>query len=165
MQFNVSQLLREPVGSSRRFSLLPQNPVLRGCVELIRTPGGVLVLAEAGVELQAQCSRCLATFGYTTDIAFEEVYLQQVDVHTGVRLNVQREPEDFLIDAHHTIDISEAVRQYTETAAAMQPLCRPDCPGICAECGMDLSMGNCGCGHGLADGRWSVLAALKRTNG
>jgi uncharacterized protein len=160
MLFNVSQLLREPVGSSRHYALAPEPPVHRGSVELIRTPDGVLVRAEADVVLEAACSRCLAPFGYPAHIAFEEIYYQQVDVHTGASLHPDADPESFLIDLAHTIDISEAVRQYSETAASMQPLCRPDCPGICPNCGQDLSTAACACDRAAIDPRWGALAEL-----
>ncbi len=161
MQFNVSQLLRERVGSNRQYELGPEAPLHRGAVALIRTPTGVLVRCEADVILDASCSRCLAPFGYRAQISFEEVFYQQVDVVTGVRVKTEAEPESFLIDTNHTIDITEAVRQYSEMAAAMQPLCRPDCPGICPECGQDLSTATCECDRTPVDARWRALAALR----
>jgi uncharacterized protein len=161
MQFNVSQLLRERVGSTRHHALSPEAPVHRGKVELIRTPTGVLVRCEADVILDASCSRCLAPFGYPAHVSFEEVFYQQVDVVTGARTQTEAEPESFLIDTNHTIDITEAVRQYSEMAAAMQPLCRPDCPGICPECGQDLSIATCKCDRTPVDARWGALAELR----
>src|SRR3970282_2613457 len=86
MQFNVAQLLREPVGATREYTLTPEPPVHRGSVEMIRTPDGVLVRAEANVLIEAQCSRCLAPFAYPADITFEEIFYQQGDVVTGRRL-------------------------------------------------------------------------------
>ena len=161
MQFNVSQLLRDGVGASRRYALAPEPPVHRGEIELIRTPQGVLVRANVKVVLDATCSRCLVPFGYRAAVAFEEVYLQLYDVMSGARLNVEGDPESFTIDARHTIDITEAVRQYSETAAALQPLCRPDCPGFCAGCGADLSVAPCRCERAPIDARWAALEKLK----
>jgi uncharacterized protein len=165
MLYNVSQLLRERVGSTREYALEPEPPVHRGSVELIRVPEGVLVRCEADVLLEANCSRCLIAFGYPAHISFEEIYAQQYDVLTGTKLEAPEDPETFVIPANHIIDISEAVRQYSEMAAAMQPLCRPDCPGMCPECGQDLSMAACRCDRTPVDSRWAALAALKRSNG
>jgi uncharacterized protein len=164
MLFNVSSLLREPVGSSRRYTLDPEPPVRSGQVELIRVPKGVLVRAAAEVDVAAECSRCLERFVRPTQVSLEEVFFQQVDVVTGKRLeeeDEERDPDAFEIGLDHSIDISEAVRQYTEMAAAMQPLCRADCPGLCPECGQDLSVAACGCDRSPADVRWAALAALK----
>jgi uncharacterized protein len=171
MLFNVSQLLREHIGSSRSYTFDRESgatpPVLRGSATLIRTPDGVLVEASVDVVLEAECSRCLVPFGYPAHIEFDETYLQQYDVTTGARVEIESDDADaFVISANHTIDISEAVRQYSVTAAEMQPLCRPDCPGICPECGTDLTIANCRCDRTPTDSRWAALAALKRpTNG
>ena len=43
----------------------------------------------------------------------------------------------------------------------MKPLCRPDCKGLCPECGADLNEGACSCGEAKVDSRWAALAALK----
>ncbi|MCS7294345.1 MAG: DUF177 domain-containing protein [Chloroflexota bacterium] len=162
MIFKAAQLLRERPGATRSYDLEPEFPVHRGHVELLRVPKGVLVTADIDVILEAECSRCLVAFGYPARLHIEEVFYQQVDVDTGMRIESGAQPGDFLIGLDHTIDITEAVRQYSVMAAAMQPLCRPDCPGLCPECGQDLSMGDCGCDRTHLDPRWSVLAALKQ---
>jgi uncharacterized protein len=165
MLFNVAQLLRSEVGASRHYDLEPEQPVHRGHVELIRTPDGVLVRCKANTVLEADCSRCLAPFCYPAKLEFEEIYAQQVDLHTGRRVPVD-DPDGFLISMDNTIDITEAVRQYSEMAAEMQPLCRPDCPGMCPICGTDMSIAPCQCDRTPMDPRWEALVALKqKTNG
>ncbi|MCC7364151.1 MAG: DUF177 domain-containing protein [Dehalococcoidia bacterium] len=161
MLFNVSQLLREPVGSSRHPVLEPEAPVHRGTVEMIRVPSGVLVRCDADVLIDTTCSRCLAPIATPEHIRFEEIFAQQLDPVTGQRLAEPDDPEAFRIDLNHMIDITEAVRQYTEMATEMQPLCREDCPGICSECGQDLSLGICACDRAPLDSRWAALAGLK----
>ena len=161
MLFNVSQLLRSEVGASRRYELEPEPPVLRGRVELIRTPDGVLVRCDADVALEAECARCVAAYGYLGSIGFEEVYVSQLDPSSGKRIEPE-DPDAFLIGLDNSIDIREAVRQYSEMAAEMQPLCRPDCPGICPICGTDMSIAPCQCDRTPIDPRWEALVALKR---
>jgi uncharacterized protein len=163
MIFNVSGLLREPIGATRRYALELERPVHRGSVELVRVPQGVLLRCEADVLIEDRCSRCLVPFAYPAQIQFEEIFVQQVEVLSGVRLPEPEDPDSFLIGLDHTIDITEAVRQYTEMSAAMQPLCREDCPGICPECGQDRSDAACGCDTRPMDSRWAALAALKTT--
>lgn len=158
--FNVAGLLREPVGATRSYTIEPGGPVRSGSVEFVRLPGGVLVRCEAVVRVAAECSRCLKPFETSHPVQFEEIYAQQVDL-SGFRLPAPDDPESFLIGVDHTIDITEALRQYTEMAAAMQPLCQPECPGICAGCGEDLAAGSCSCDVSPADHRWEALAKLK----
>jgi uncharacterized protein len=161
MLFNVSQLLQEPVGATRHHVLRPEAPIHGGSIVLTRMPTGVLVQGDIDVVLEAECSRCLTLFGYPRRVHIEEIYYQQVDVHTGGKLETEADTDSFLIDKRHTIDISEAVRQYEVMAADMQPLCRPDCPGICAQCGRDLTQSACTCEGPPLDPRWLALEALK----
>lgn len=161
MLFNVSKLLQEPVGETRHYEVGPEAPIRGGTAVLTRTPTGVLVQAKLETTLETECSRCLAAFGYPTMLEIEEIYYQQVDVHTGARVETEADTDDFLIDRNHTIDLSEAVRQYEVMAAEMQPLCRPDCPGICPHCGRDLTQSTCTCEGPPADPRWAALEALK----
>ncbi len=167
MLFNVSGLLREPIGSVRRYDLEPEEPLHHGSVELVRLPHAVLVRFAGEVTIDAVCSRCLAPFSYVADVAFEEIFVQQVDVATGGAVEAEEgDEESFRIGLDHTIDITEAVRQYTEMAAAMQPLCQPECPGLCSECGQDLTLGACACDRTPLDSRWAALAELRlRSNG
>lgn len=165
MRFNVATLLQEPTGSGRRYSLASESPVHRGTVELMRTPDGVLVNARVELTVDTSCSRCLVPFSYPQEISFEEVFHQQVDLNGGRHLPPPDDPEAFLVSTDHIIDITEAVRQYSEAAAALQPLCRADCPGLCPVCGSDLNVSPCECDRSPADPRWAALAALKRPRG
>ncbi len=162
MQFNVALLLREHVGSTREYTLEAEPPNGQGQLRLMRTGEGVLASLRADVWLEAECSRCLAPFGYRTTIVFDELFYQQVDLATGAPLELPDEPEAFRIGRDHDIDIREAVRQYSDMAAAMQPLCRPDCPGLCPVCGKDQSLETCDCERTPADARWGALAALQQ---
>ena len=165
MLFNVSTLLRSPVGEYRKFDLSGDSPVHSGKAVLTRTPYGVLLGVKATVVLDESCSRCLVPFGYPVEVEFEEVFLQQADSVTGRRIAVDDETnEAFRISLDHMIDITEAVRQYSLMAAAMQPLCQPDCPGLCVECGKDLNLGTCTCDREPIDARWAALAVLKQSS-
>jgi uncharacterized protein len=81
-------------------------------------------------------------------------------LHTGQPLLEASDEDAFLIDQNHLLDLTEAVRQYREASVIMQPLCRPDCRGLCPRCGRDLNAGDCGCSLGPADARWAALSSL-----
>ena len=132
---------------------------MAGNVELIRTKDGVLVRAHLSLVEPETCSRCLQPLDETVHIDFEEEFLATHDVRTDEELEV--DPEAFTIDERHQLDLTEAVRQYREVSLVMQPLCRPDCRGLCPECGQDLNQGDCGHQGGAIDQRWAGLSALQ----
>ena len=160
--FNVAQLLRESVGASRQYTIEVAAPVERGVVELVRLNQQVLVRADVTVTERFECSRCLRPVAKAVHVVFDEVFEQDFDVTTGARReDPDAEPGAFHIGGDHVIDITEAVRQYSEMAAPMQPLCSEDCPGLCPDCGVDRRNGECSCPEGPSDPRWAALGALR----
>jgi uncharacterized protein len=165
MLFNVSGLIQEGIGATRRYEVegaleregREPEPV-QGHVELIRTKAGVLVRAHLTLVEPESCSRCLQPLQETLAIDFEEEFQTTVDVQSGQALEVDEDA--FTIDQNHMLDLTEAVRQYREASAVMQPLCRPDCKGLCPRCGQDLNLGQCDCSPGPVDPRWAELSGL-----
>jgi uncharacterized protein len=166
MLFNVSGLILEGIGATRKHqidgTLLSDDrgpEQITGEVELLRTKAGVLVRAHLRLEEPETCSRCLKPLQETIRIDFEEEFRTRVDPLSAE----PAEDEDydaFYVDENHQLDLTEAVRQYREASAEMQPLCRPDCKGLCPRCGQDLNQGQCSCSTGPVDNRWAALSGL-----
>ena len=79
--------------------------------------------------------------------AEEEVELQDEDLSTA-----------FYHD--HVLDLGEMLREQFYLALPMRPLCRPDCKGLCPQCGVDRNVEACQCHAEWVDPRLSVLKAL-----
>jgi uncharacterized protein len=169
MYFNVSQLMREPTGATRDYTVddeitLPLEGAARarvcGPVELIRTPRGLVARADLRLTATEPCSRCLAPAAIPMELRIDEEYLPTVDPITGGRLPEPDDPTAFRVDDHHHLDLTDAVHQAVLLAEPMQPLCRPDCRGLCPECGADLNTGPCACAPASVDARWQALRGL-----
>jgi uncharacterized protein len=167
MIFNVSGLVQDGIGATRRHKIdeTLTNPAgkpekVRGDVELLRTKAGVLVRAWLELATAAECSRCLRPLEATIPVRFEEEFLATLDLRSGQPLDEEPDADAFKIDENHLLDLTEAIRQYREVSREMQPLCRPDCRGLCPRCGADLNEGDCGCEAGAIDARWAGLAGL-----
>jgi uncharacterized protein len=167
MLFNVSGLIQEGIGATRRHTVDgtltsddhgPER--ISGEIELLRTKAGVLVRAHLRLVDPELCSRCLRPLEETLPIDFEEEFLTTVDPRSGQPAAETPDPDVFLIDEQHMLDLTEAVRQYREASAEMQPLCRPDCRGLCPRCGRDLNTGDCDCSALVVDSRLAGLAGL-----
>ena len=167
MQINVSQLIQEPIGSTRDYQVdeaavfeNSHTHQIKGGCRLLRTQRGILVKCELNTDAELTCSRCLNTFGQPLTIKFEEEYLPTVDIITGAPLDISEDAGAFTIDKHHILDLNEAVRQYALLVTPMKPLCREECHGLCPECGKNLNEGPCGCPATEADPRWAKLTHL-----
>ena len=168
MQYNVAQLLKEPIGSTRSYQVeetltgtLRITDRVAGPVRIVRTHQGVLVNAELDVETVLCCSRCLGEFARPSTLHIEEEYFSMADVQTGMKLDLLPDDKEVsLIDADHVLDLNEMMRQYAISDLPMKPLCRTDCKGLCRVCGANLNQVHCGCATGQIDPRWGALAGL-----
>jgi len=169
MIYNVAQLLKEPVGSTRRFSTESRENIDNGATEilplgqvyLLRTDRGILVRADLDARLRMVCSRCLASFQQPVALSLEEEFLPSVAVANGQPLRLPEDAEaSFTIDKNHMLDLTEASRQYCLTSQPMKPLCSQGCLGFCQACGGNKSDDLCTCESKGRDPRWGVLADL-----
>lgn len=171
IHFNVAQLLKEPIGATRAYDIVAQAHLLapeladsepvRGHVHLLRTNRGILVTGALRGLATTQCSRCLADITMPVAVDIEEEFQPTVDVVRGTFLAVDEEDTALLIDEHHILDMSDVARQALLLEIPMQPLCRPDCAGLCPTCGKDLNSGACDCLPVEVDARWAQLSALQ----
>lgn len=166
MQFNVATLLQEAVGSARSYTVEDEPVVVpddgyqtraSGRVHLLRTQNGILVSARLTLDAEASCARCLEAFALPVEVDFAEEFVARNPV-TGVR--PPAEPDQFIVDDRHMLDLSEAIRQYEQTALPLQPRCREDCAGLCPVCGANRNDVDCGCATDSIDDRWGALAGL-----
>jgi uncharacterized protein len=171
MQYNVAQLIKEGIGASRHYTIAGElhdidssnpGPVhVEGAVRLLRTIEGVLAVGSVRMTLTFACRRCLEQAEAEVTFEFEEEYVPSIDVETGVKLPIGEEygPE-VVIDEHHILDLTEMLRQYAVTTTAELDICRPDCRGLCPECGANRNLETCACDLSRVDPRFAALAKL-----
>ena len=173
MYFNVSQLLREPSGASRRFEVsedLAQTEAgeqisCKGTVRLLRTDRGIWVSGELSSKAVCECSRCLNLFLATVSFTIEEEFFPEIDPVSGEAIETDPlEQANRRIDQNHVLDVGDVVSQYIATSVPMKPVCRTDCAGFCPVCGNDRNTSTCECDTSGPDARWGKLLDLVTTN-
>ena len=137
MWINVAQQLRAPIGTMRSYEVNEVIDVVgdggsrvQGEVSLMRTNRGILAKATLNTEVELTCSRCLNSFSFPLTLSFEEEYFPTTDMASGAPLTSSDNPGSFIIDEHHVLDLTEAIRQHGLLAFPMKPLCREDCTGL-----------------------------------
>ena len=135
LRLNVGFLIHQSVGSSRDFYFdLPslflepdlnlQN--LNGSARVTRTPQGLLVQVKMHATMQTECVRCLTDLDQQLNTDFTELYAFSIRTTSKSELIL---PEDGYID------LGPIVREYMVLEFPINPLCHPECQGICAVCG------------------------------
>ena len=169
---NVAALLREPPGTARTYPIeLPVFAVaddvelaapVTGTVRLSRTGRSILAQGSVRTVFVEPCSRCLVPTDAPVEATFEEEALPSIDIDTGVPVDTSAEPDALRIDDHHELDLTETIREAVSLAEPLVPRCRPDCRGLCLECGANLNAdpGHAHEGDGI-DPRLAALADLR----
>lgn len=112
---------------------------------------GVLVSGHAQVVATGECARCLGPVEQELDVALQELYVYPE--------SDAAEDEAARLDGE-LFDLEPTLRDAVVLALPFQPVCRPDCPGLCPDCGVPLD-DHPGHRHDApVDPRWTALAAL-----
>ncbi len=174
LSYNVAELLRSAPGTVRSYPIwLATLPVAEdvtlgapvvGDVRLSRTGRSILARGRVTTALVEPCARCLADTPMAVEADFEEEALPSIDIDSGLPVDTTEEPDVLRLDDHHELDLTETVREAISLAEPLVPLCRPDCRGLCLECGADL---NADPAHhhddDATDPRMAALRALRDT--
>jgi uncharacterized protein len=169
IQFNVSQLLKSDIGSTRWYDFAADEPLdldgsiarqIRGHVKFTLTNFGILAAVEASALLDLTCARCLEPFQLPTSVAFDEEYQPLIDIATGLPSAAPRTADSSLISQNHTIDLGEAIRQALLLSMELIPVCKPDCQGLCPTCGVNLNIETCACPPAEEPSPFAVLQGL-----
>ncbi len=172
MRFNVGQLLKEETGSSRDYRVaeeldridedLDLRAPVEGSVRLTRTDRGVLVQASLSTQWALACGRCLDTFEEPVSIELEDEYEATIHLVTGAS---RKATSRSTIDARHTLDLTEGLRQALVLEVPIGPTCREACAGLCPECGLNLNEDPSHRHATPIDPRWTVLQDLVSGSG
>ena len=143
-RLNVGFIVHEEVGYKHEFSFefeqiqISDDLVLHtfeGLVTIGRTPQGLIVQGDFSAEMPLECARCLSDFDHELDWEFTELYAFK-------KKSVSE--SDLLLPEDQQIDLAPLIREYALLEIPINPICRPDCKGLCTVCGENLNEVDCG---------------------
>jgi uncharacterized protein len=160
LRFNFGFLLEAVTGTSRTMeldypSIMLEDDVtltpLKGIFQAIRNSKGIYITGQLHSNVGTECARCLdpvhLAFTFQLDDLF---YYPPQSAPAG----------EFLVGEDGFLDLAPLVRQLSLLEIPMQPFCRPDCKGLCAECGQNLNEAACDCEIDSIDPRLASLRSL-----
>lgn len=160
LRINVGYIAHENVGYSREFLIevpeifIAPDLELReflASIEIARTAHGLLVTANLHALIRATCVRCLEEFSQPLETSFTELYAFSSNSITDSGL---------LLPETGWIDLSPIVRDEMLVAFPINPLCSPDCLGLCPVCGENRNFTVCNHEDEQIDPRFAALKAL-----
>jgi uncharacterized protein len=158
LKLNAVELLRQP-GAIRNVEVTVDgapigvmHSALGGDIELRLVlealNDGIAVRGSIGVPWVGVCRRCLVNLDGIDAVEIDELYQKTVI-----------DPDAFIIEDGQ-LDLNPLVRETALLALDDERLCRPDCAGLCPNCGIDRNLEQCDCNTEVTDPRWAALDSL-----
>jgi DUF177 domain-containing protein len=109
--------------------------------------------ARMETSLRLECRRCLTAVEVPLSQPLDLLFIAEPD-------DAEDDVGCYAIPARaREIDLRDAVREELLLAVPQFVECRPDCRGLCTDCGANLNAGPCGC-RPKRDPRWEALSDL-----
>ncbi|HEY3452204.1 MAG TPA: DUF177 domain-containing protein [Myxococcales bacterium] len=134
----------------------------------------LLLEGDATVGVLGPCRRCLADVAVQVPVHFElnlvakpkkdededEETEAEQEAHEGENTSGSDTADEETFEGRQ-IDLGAIAREQILLALPMDLLCKDECKGLCAVCGQDLNVKECGCQRKVADPRWAALKDIK----
>lgn len=161
MKYHLSRLVTASLGTRTTINVQEEATTLgedleieflQGEIQFTRVNKGVYAQGRLQTRVHLTCVRCLEPFSHLFgfEIAEQYVFSPQEDADESA----------YLIAPDGTADITEPTRQQIWVSLPLQPLCRPDCRGLCVQCGANLNLESCNCEEEIIDPRFAALKEL-----
>ena len=138
---------------------VPEGRPLALSARLESVVEGVLVTGSVRATAVGACVRCLDPVSTDVEATFQELfaYADRAAHHREVGASDEETEDHVMVDG--VIHLEPLLRDAVVPALPFKPVCREDCPGLCAQCGARLE-DDPGHEHDVTDPRWSALAEL-----
>jgi uncharacterized protein len=160
LRFNFGFLLEAPNGTSREVELdypsirisddMTLEP-LSGSFTATRISEGIYLSGQLKSRIIQQCVRCLEDANVSLNLDIDELFYYPPDAAPV---------ENYVVGENGYIDLSPLARELALLDTPIRPLCRPDCQGLCMNCGQNLNEADCRCEQEEIDPRMEALRQL-----
>ena len=151
--------LHEQRTSGRRIGLdlvaIPADGAIDLDLRVEAVSEGVLVSGVVSARTAGECARCLQPL--TGDV---EVELTELFAYPDSATDATTDDDEMGRVVDDAVDLEQAIVDGVGLALPLSPLCDPDCPGLCPDCGVALATAEPGHHHDKIDPRWAKLAAM-----
>ncbi len=127
--------------------------------------GLVEVEGKVEVGIRLSCSCCLQEFDTDLVARFALTYARELpDIEgdeTDEGIELSAEEMGLILFDGESIDLAEGIQEEVVMAVPFRPLCRPECRGLCPQCGADRNERSCNCSLLPLGGKFAALKNFK----
>ena len=129
MYYNVSDLIKEKIGSNREWSIEPINlnyddlglvKIQSGNFNLIKIDKGIWMEGSLEIVVNMNCIRCLNKLDICMDLNIDEEYIYDDFMD-------KQFDDNFTIDDSNHLSLRECLREYIFVSSPRKPVCKKIC--------------------------------------
>jgi uncharacterized protein len=120
---------------------------------------GVLVSGTMSAAVTGECSRCLTPFEQQIHVDLTELF-----AYSDSLTQATTDEDEVGHVVADTVDLEQPIIDAVGLELPFSPVCREDCPGLCATCGVALAAAEPGHHHDEIDPRWAKLTTMLGDN-
>ena len=155
---DIAWVVPEDLGTSAMW--VQPGSTLHLEVDLTSVDEGVLAQVSGEADLHGECVRCLDPVTETVTFEAADVYFEKPRTLAHPSAEEEVPEETRMVGVGDVVDLEPLVRDEVLDLVDPLPLCRPDCPGLCPQCGVHLADVPADHHHDVIDPRLASLAAL-----
>jgi len=160
LRFNFGFMLEATLGTFREIELgyptiwvsddVTLTP-LEGKFGATRTSEGIYLSGTLTSNIPIECVRCLDEINLPIILKIDDLfYYPPLTAPAG----------EYIVGEDGFVDLAPLVRELSLLEVPMQPICKPECQGLCVQCGQNLNEGICDCQRDDIDPRFAALKQL-----
>lgn len=144
---------------------VPVGAVIELDLRLESVTEGILATGQIYATATGECTRCLDPVEIELNRTMQELYRYEPSKDRSNRKKRRDDEDDLDIDDDFMMDgdimnLEIPIRDAIVLELPVNPLCTPDCLGLCPDCGEKWVTLPEGHSHELADPRWQALGGL-----
>jgi uncharacterized protein len=146
---------RTPLNTSGHAEVVEEHHGKHQIIRDIRLKGRL----STGIELQ--CARCLEPVRQEVKRDFELLY-RPLGADAGRdELSITDAEAEIGYYKGNGVLLEDVLREQVLLALPLKITCRPDCRGLCPQCGKNLNQEQCSCSTEVEDPRWAALKDVR----
>jgi uncharacterized protein len=160
LELNVGFLITAVIGTTRDFKFDFDKMRLGddltvvdfiGTATFSRIQQGLLLQGKFSAKMSLECVRCL-------DDLYQDLSCSFTDLYAFDKRSLSE--SDLLVPEEGRIDLAPLLREYVLLEEPIQPICKPECKGLCPICGKNWNKVDCGHKSPADESPFSILQDL-----
>ena len=132
---------------------------IHGSAELVAS--AIRLRGSLRTAIEVTCARCLEPTRRPVELEFDLFFSPIQTVSREGEVEIRRADLDVGFYHGNGLWLEDAIKEQVLLTVPIKIVCRPDCAGLCPQCGQNRNLGPCGCRQIAADNRWTPLEKLK----